>query len=136
MISSPYTPQRVAIDERGHRLILEIAKTLLPETFLPPELWSFVCHYDFYLINKLPNPILNNDSPYQKIFGGCPNYTTLRDFDILCYPWLKPYTKNKLDPRSTSCVYLGICQTHHTHIYFDPVQSKFFVSRDVQFFEK
>lgn len=33
-------------------------------------------------------------------------------------------------------MYLGISQTHHAHMCFDPVQSKIFISHDVQFFGK
>ena len=136
LVSPPYTPQRVAIAERRHRHIVETAKTLLHEASLPPELWSFACQHAVYLINRLPTPILNNESPYQKLFGKPPSYANLKIFGCLCYPWLKPYTKNKLDPKSTPCVYLGVSQSHHAHLCFDPVQSKIFISRDVLFFEQ
>lgn len=69
LISPPYTPQRVAIAERRYCHILETAKTVLHEASLPSELWSFTCQYAVYLINRLPTPIFNNESPYQKLFG-------------------------------------------------------------------
>lgn len=116
-----------------HYHILESAKTLLHEASLPPVFRSFVCHYAVYLFNRLPAPILNNKSPYKKLFGRSLNYIALRDLGCLCYPWFKPYTKNKLEPQSTPCVYLGISKIHHAHICFDPVQSKKFVCRGVQF---
>ena len=112
-VSSTYTPQRVAIAERCHRHIVEIAKTLLHEASLLPDLCSFAFHDVVYLINRLPTPILHNASPFQQLFGKLPNYANLKIFGCLCYPWLKPYTKNKLEPQSTPCVYLGVPPSHH-----------------------
>lgn len=42
-------------------------------------------------------------------------HTHLRVFGCLCYPWLRPYTSNKLHPRSTPFVYLGFSTQHHAH---------------------
>ncbi|KAL6315549.1 hypothetical protein AAG906_000852 [Vitis piasezkii] len=54
-----------------------------------------------YLINRLPTPTLNHLSPYFKLFGTFPNYSKLRSFGCLCYPWLRPYTSHKLESRSS-----------------------------------
>lgn len=121
--------------ERRHRQIVELAKTLLHQASLPPNFWTFACQQTTYLINRLPTPNLKNKSPYQILFGETLNYNSIRTFGCICYPWLKPYTTNKLEPRSQPCVYIGFSQTPHNHQCFDLFSSKIFLSRDVLFFE-
>lgn len=135
LLTPPYTPQRVALVERRHCHILETTRTLLHDAPLPSNFWSFACHHAVYLINRLPTSILNHSSPYQKLFNKEPDYKSLKTFGCLCYPWLKPYSKNKLEPRSAPCVYLGFSTTHHCHQCFDPLHSRVYMSRDVQFYE-
>jgi hypothetical protein len=64
-----------------------------------------------YLINRLPTPGLNMRSPHTVLFKFSPNYTKLKTFGCLCFPWLKPYTSNKLQPRSEPCIFLGYSLT-------------------------
>ena len=90
---------------------------------------------DVYLINRLPTSHLDNQSPYQRLLRKSPNYNSLRIFGCLCYPWLKPYSKNKLESKSTPCVYLGFSLSHHCHQCFDPISAKVYLSRDVRFVE-
>lgn len=83
----------------------------------------------------MPTKVLSMDSPYIRLFGATPNYTKLRVFGCLCYPWLRPYTTNKLEPRSTPCVFLGYSLTQSAYLCFNPSTSRMFVSRHVQFVE-
>lgn len=135
LVSPPYTPQRVAIVERRHRHLIETAKTLMHQASMPSNLWTFACHHATYLINRLPYPNTQNKSPYQLLFGDDPNYNSIRTFGCLCYPWLKTYTSNELESQSRPCVYIGFNSTYHCHQCLDPLSSKIFLSRDVQFFE-
>lgn len=134
-ISPPYTPQRVAIAERRHRHIIETAKTLLHTASLPPHFWSYACLQAVHLINRMLTPVLHYKSPFEILFAAAPNFSNLRTFGCLCYPWLRPYTHNKLEPRSTPCIYLGISKPHHSHLCFDPIRSKLYATRDVKFDE-
>lgn len=53
----------------------------------------------------------------------------------MCYPWLRPYTKHKLEQRSKSCLFLGYSNVHNSYICFEPQDHKFYFSRHVQFVE-
>lgn len=64
-----------------------------------------------------------------------PKYQFLRVFGSLCYPWLRPYAQNKLEAKSKPCFYLGFSVPYHNHIFFDPIGSKVYISRDVIFCE-
>ena len=83
----------------------------------------------------MPTPTLNLSSPYEKIFSTTPNYSKLKIFGCLCYPWLRPYTTNKLDTRSLPCVFLGYSLTQSAYYCLDPTTSKIYVSRHVRFVE-
>ena len=83
----------------------------------------------------MPTPTLNLCSPYEKLFGSSPNYSKLKVFGCLCYPWLRPYTSHKLDPRSKPCVFFGYSLTQSAYLCYDPSTLKVFVSRHVKFVE-
>ena len=131
----PYAPQRVALAERWHRHIVKTTRTLLHEASLPSQFWSFTCHHTVYLINRLPTSHLDNQCPFQRLLRKSPNYNSLRIFGCLCYPWLKTYSKNKLESKSTSFVYLGLSLSHHCHKCFDPISAKVYISQGVRFVE-
>lgn len=61
-----------------------------------------------YLINRMPTPNLDFQSPYERLFQKAPNYKRCCVFGCCCYPWLQPYMKHKLDDRSKPCVFWGI----------------------------
>ncbi|KAL6190618.1 hypothetical protein ACLB2K_037012 [Fragaria x ananassa] len=42
---------------------------------------------------------LDMKSPFQKLFSKPPDLSYLRVFGTACYPYLRPYCKNKLEPR-------------------------------------
>lgn len=102
---------------------------------MPPVFWSFACQQATFLINRMPTRTLHYDSPYQLLFGEIPNYQSIRTFGCLCYPWLKPYAKHKLEPKSTPCVYLGNSNIRHSYQCDDPISQKIYISRDVIFYE-
>ena len=65
-----------------------------------------------YLINRLPSSSINQEAPYQKLFKRLPDYKFLKVFGCACYPLLRPYNQNKLQPRSEECLFLGYSLSH------------------------
>ena len=94
--------------ERKHRHIL----TLLAQSNLPLTFWWNAFHTLVFLINKLPTPVLNNVSPYFKLFHQTPDYSFLRVFGCACYPYLRPYKKHKLEFRTGRCIVIGYSPNH------------------------
>lgn len=74
-------------------------------------------------------------SSYEKLFHQPPNISKLRVFVCLCYPWLRPYNANKLEPKSTPCVFLGYSLTQSAYKRFDSISKKIYISRHVTFVE-
>lgn len=74
--------------------------------------------------------------PFQKMFSSPPNYSKLRVYGCLCFPWLPSYTKHKLGNRSAVCVLLGYSLTHSAYLCLQPTTCRIYVSRYVQLDEK
>lgn len=86
----------------------------------------------------MPHSSLNFQIPYTLLFLSSPNYLDLKPFGCSCYPWLKPYAANKLQPKSSHCVFLGYCDYFKGYKCYDPVTrltTKVFISRHVKFVE-
>ncbi|PKU82870.1 Retrovirus-related Pol polyprotein from transposon TNT 1-94 [Dendrobium catenatum] len=60
----------------------------------------------------------------------------LRTFGCLCFPWLRPYTSTKLDPRSQECVFLGYSTSHKGYKCYNLTTHKIHISRHVVFHEQ
>ena len=63
--------------ERKHRHIVDIGLTLLAQAHLPLKFWWNAFQTAVYIINRLPTPVLNNISPYQKLFHKKPDFLLL-----------------------------------------------------------
>ncbi|CAL9239925.1 unnamed protein product [Arabidopsis halleri] len=89
-----------------------------------------------FLGNLLPSSVLpDNKSPYELLIGKPPVYTSLRVFGSACYPYLRPYSKNKFDPRSLLCVFLGYNEKYKGYRCLYPPTGKVYICRHVLFDE-
>lgn len=107
----PHIPEHNGYSERCHHHIVETGLSLMSRASMPLTYWSYAFSIAVYLINRLPTPTLQLISPYHKLFRAPPNYSKLRSFACLCYPWVLPYTLHKLAPRSSPCVLIGYSLT-------------------------
>ena len=129
--SPPHTPEHNRISERKHRHIVETGLTLLSEAGVPKVYWPYAFATAVYLINCMPSPVIQNVSPFAKLLGHQPNYLKLRVFGCLCFPWLRPYTKTKLDDRSAACVFIGYSLTQSAYLCLEPNTGRIYTSRHV-----
>lgn len=133
--SSPHTPEHNGVTERKHQHIVEMGLTLLHEASLPTTYWTYAFPTAFYLINRLPSPILQQQSLYTKLFRKEPNYMKLRVFGCACYPWLRPYAKHKLGLRSLPCIFLGYSLTQSAYLCLHQPTRRIYTSLHVKFDE-
>ena len=124
LTTPPHTPEHNGLSERKHRHIVETGLSLLSTAKMPLTLWPEAFATAVFLINHLTTPILSNQSPFQKLFHTDPNYQKLRTFGCLCYPWLRPYAPNKLDNRSTPCIFIGYSLTQSAYQCLDPTTGR------------
>ncbi|CAL2250154.1 unnamed protein product [Prunus armeniaca] len=109
-LSCPHTPQQNRLAERKNRHVIDIAITLLSATSLPTKFWVHSIAHAVYLINRMPSEVVNNQSPFLKLFGHAPNVQHLRVFGTAIYPYLRCYNVHKLQPRTAQCVFMGYAQ--------------------------
>lgn len=102
---------------------------------IPKEYWSYALATAVYLINRMPTHVLQLKSPFECLFGQAPNYSKLRIFGCLCFPWTRPYTTHKLDSRSIPCTFLGYSTTQSAYFCLDRTTSRIYTSRHVVFRE-
>lgn len=131
----PHTPEQNGVAERRHRHVVETGLSLLHYAKLPLQYWSHAFQTAVYLINRLPTTTLGDKSPFQLLFHQSPTYSKLKSFGCLCYPWLKPYTNSKLQPRSSPCLFLGYSTSKSAYKCLDFATNRLYHSRHVQFIE-
>ena len=83
----------------------------------------------------MPTPILQKKSPFESLFGRQPNYKKLHTFRCQCFPWLKPYNHNKMQPKSKTCVFLGYSSTQNAYTCMNINSSRLYISKHVIFDE-
>ena len=88
-----------------------------------------------YLLNILPNKKLAFQPPIKILYQKDPSYSHLRVFGCLCYPLLPSTSRNKLQARSTPCVFLGYPSNHKGYKCYDLSSRKILISRHVTFDE-
>ncbi|CAL8164564.1 unnamed protein product [Prunus armeniaca] len=104
-LSCPHTPQKNECAKRKHRHLVETVRTLLSASKVPHQFWVEAFTTAIYLINRIPISS-KTISPLELFLKRKSDYSQLRVFGYACYPWLKPYTSSKLDPKSTKCAFL------------------------------
>jgi hypothetical protein len=129
------TPEQNDIAERKHRHIVETARSLLLSASVPSEFWGEVVLTTVSLINTISSSHSSGLSPFEKLYGNVPNYSSFRVFCCTCFV-LRPHTeRSKLSSRSAICVFLGYGEGKKGYRYFDPITHKLHVSRHVVFLE-
>lgn len=134
-VTCPHTSEQNGIIERKHRHIVELGLTLIAHSSMPLVYWDDAFNTATYLINRLPTPVLDGQSPYEKLFGTKPDYKMHKIFGCLCFPHLRPFNNTKLQLRSTPCVFLGYSNQHKGYKCLDISSKRMYVSRHVLFYE-
>jgi hypothetical protein len=119
-VSCPGTPEQNRVAERKHRHIVETGLTMLFHAQLPKNLWIEAFIMAVYLINRLPSSKLAMDTPFFKLHGVHPDYNSLKVFWCRCFPYLRDYAKNKFEPKSYPCIFIGYSPLHKSYRCLHP----------------
>ena len=115
-LTCPYTHQQNDYVERKHRHIVDMGLALLVHANLPLKFWVEAFISFVHIINVLPSPIIQGDTPHHKLFHTTPNYAHFKVFGCACYPNLRPYNTRKFAFRSQCCLFLGYSLHHAGYI--------------------
>lgn len=122
--------------ERKHQHILTVARSLRFQASLSIKFWGDCVLTAAHLINRTPSSVLDGYTPYEMLFIKKPLYASLRIFGCLCYAHKGTRQRDKLDERSTRCVFLGYLHCKKGWRVYNLDSNEYFVSRDVVFNEE
>ena len=136
IVFCPHTPEQNRIAGSRHRHITELGLSMLYQSHMPYTLWVEAFYTASFLNNLLPSSV--NDkmvSMFELLNKTKPIYTALRVFGCACYPYLWPYAKNKFDPKSLLCVFVGYNEKYKGYICYHPPTGRVYINRHVLFDE-
>ena len=115
------TSQQNGRAERKLRHILDTVRALLLSAKVPAPFWSEVALHVVHTINCISSPVIQNQTPYERLFGSPPDYHHLCSFSFACFILLQPHEYNKLKPRLSHCCFLRYGETQKGYRCYDPV---------------
>jgi hypothetical protein len=127
------TPQQNERVERKHQHLLNVGRALLFQSKLPKCFWSYAVLYATFLINRVPTPLLNDQSPYHMLHGSIPDASLFKVFGSLCYASTLASHRSKLDPKARKSIFLGYKSGYKGFVLYDLHSKEIFVSRHVAF---
>ena len=83
----------------------------------------------------MPTLVLNHKKPFECLLKSNPDYTFLRTFRCLCFPFLRPYNAYKLDFHLFACVFLGYSNSYLGYWCLDLSSKHIYLARYVWFHE-
>lgn len=129
------SPQQNGRVERKHQHLLNVGRVLLFQSKLPKYFWSYAVSYATYIINRIPTPFLNDQSPYQKLHNTLPDLNHIKIFGSLCYASTLQNHRTKLSCRARKSIFLGYQLGFKGFVLLDIHTNEIFISRNVKFYE-
>ncbi|GJY39007.1 ribonuclease H-like domain-containing protein [Tanacetum coccineum] len=74
------TPQQNRVAERKNRTLIEAARTMLANLFLPTTFWAEAVYTACYVQNRVLVTMPHNKTPYELLYGRPPNISFMRPF--------------------------------------------------------
>uniref|UniRef100_A0A2N9IJC8 Integrase catalytic domain-containing protein n=1 Tax=Fagus sylvatica TaxID=28930 RepID=A0A2N9IJC8_FAGSY len=133
--SCPYTSQQNGCAERKLRHILDVVRTLLISASVLEHFWGEAALTVVYTINRIPLPTTHKKSPFELLYDKLPDYSSLRVFGCVCFVSVPSHERNKLEPRSRLCCFLGYGISQKGFRCYDPISRRLRISHHVEFWE-
>ena len=115
--SAPYSPHQNGTAERNWRTIFEMARTILIESGLPKNLWTYAVMTAVHIRNRMYSERIK-DTPYHLLVGKKPRISDLHVFGSVCYA--NVHNKKKLDARSKKGYFLGYDKYSASYLIYFP----------------
>ena len=134
-LTCPGVSQQNGRAERKFHHILDTVHALLLSAKVPAPFWGEDALHAVHAINRIPSPVIHNQTPYKRLFGSPPDYRHLRSFGSAYFVLLQPYKHNKLESQSRLCCFLGYGEIQKGYRCYDPISHRLRVSCNVVFWE-
>ena len=134
-LTCPGTSQQNGKAKQKFRHILDTICALLFSTKVLAHFQDEATLHAVHAINHIPNPVIQIQTPYKRLFGSPPEYHHLCSFGFSCFVLLQPYEHNKLEleSRSKLCCFLSYDETQKGYQCYDPVPHRLNIFRNVIF---
>ena len=134
-LTCPSTSQQNGKAKRKLCHIFYNVHALLLSAKVPAPFWGEIALHVVHTINRIPSPVIQNQTPYERIFGSPSDYHHLCSFGFACFVLLQPHEHNKLKSRSRLCCFLGYGETQKGYRCYDPASHCLRISCNVVFWE-
>ena len=131
-----YSPQQNGVSERKNRTVMEMARCMLFEKNLPKKFWAEAVNTAVYLQNRTITKSVKGMTPFEAWYGSKPSLDHIRIFGCICYVMIPSVKRDKLDRKSTVCIFLGYCRNSKGYRVYDPKTNKLGTHRNVAFDEE
>ncbi|MCO5574034.1 hypothetical protein L7F22_027812 [Adiantum nelumboides] len=134
---APYSCSQKGIAERMNRTIQAKVRSMSSNTESPDGFWAKVVSTAVYLINKSLSRVLEREQVVEMLWTRKDSsYNNLRIFGCEAYSHIPKEFRNKLEPKSRKCIYLGYGESGEiSYRLWDPESRKVLCSNDVYFNE-
>ena len=110
-LTTPYNPQHNGVAERKNRMIMEAAREMLHDQYLPMYLWAEASRTTVYVHNHSPHKVLENKKPEEVFFGKKPQVNHLRIFGCPLYIHIQKEKRTKLYPFGKKGIFVGYSES-------------------------
>ncbi|KAD5318121.1 hypothetical protein E3N88_18067 [Mikania micrantha] len=131
-LTPPGTPQHNGVSERRNRTLLDMVRSMMARSTLPLSFWGFALLSAARILNMAPTKKVER-TPFEIWHGKVPSLSYLKVWGCEAYP--KQYTQNKLEARSTKCIFVGYPRDCMGYYFYDPTEQKVFIARKAEFLE-
>lgn len=88
-------PQQNEVAEHKSHHLLDVNRTLLLVSFVPPRFRFKALPTTVYLINYLPFRVLDFDSPFPRVYPMPPSYRALHAYGRVCFVYFHTNERHK-----------------------------------------
>ena len=131
-LTPPRTPQHNGVSERRNRTLLDMVRSMMNRSTLPLSFWSYALITATRILNMAPTKKLDK-TPYEIWHGKVPSLSYLKVWG--CEAYVRQQASNKLDPRSTKCIFVGYPKDCIGYYFYNPSENKVFIARKAEFLE-
>ena len=134
-LTATYTSYQNGVVERMNRTIVEMGRTMLAASCLPPSFWALAMDTAVYCRNRCPTTTLDGRTPYEAWCGSKPRVKHMRIFGCLAYAHVRKPRQGKLGVKAEACIFVGYSADSTTYRLWNQESRTLINSRDVYFVE-
>ena len=135
-VRAPYCPEQNGLAERRGRTTIEMGRTLMIQSGVPPSCWEDAISHANYVRNRVPTRSLPGTTPFEKFWGHKPDLQWLRPFGCLAFVLIHKELRNsKFEATAQPGVLLGISDRHSAYKIMLLSDRSIKIAKDVRFYE-